>query len=75
MMSRAMAVVYAVSILLVILVILTQMQFRFDWVFAVMCFGQLSVILMVVLVLKEKYTTNKTFDDWYEDKPKSSTST
>jgi hypothetical protein len=25
---------------------------------------------MVYSVLKDKYTTTKTFKDWYEDKPK-----
>jgi hypothetical protein len=32
--------------------------------------GNILVILMVYSVLKDKYTTTKTFKDWYEDKPK-----
>jgi uncharacterized protein YneF (UPF0154 family) len=32
--------------------------------------GNILVILMVYSVLKDKYTTTKTFKDWYEDKPR-----
>ncbi|WP_262510974.1 hypothetical protein [Tenacibaculum gallaicum] len=31
--------------------------------------GQLLVVLMVYKVLRENYTTDKTFEDFYEDYP------
>ena len=32
-----------------------------------MCFGQLIFLITVYRILTEKYTTNKTFEDLYED--------
>lgn len=32
-------------------------------------FGYFLILFMVYKVLKDKYTTTKTFKDWYEDHP------
>jgi hypothetical protein len=37
---------------------------------ALFIIGNGLVPLMVYLVLKDRYTTSKTFEDWYEDRPK-----
>ncbi|GAA4799895.1 hypothetical protein [Litoribaculum gwangyangense] len=57
------------TILLVMLTIMVSMDMPFNWVFYVMCLGQLFVAIMVYKVLKDNYTTDKTFDNFYEDKP------
>ncbi|MBL7473532.1 hypothetical protein [Robertkochia sediminum] len=69
MRSTAIILVYAVSIFLVFFVALTQMDVRFDLVFYAMVLGQFLVGVMVYMVLKDNYKTDKTFDHWYEDHP------
>lgn len=36
---------------------------------SLLIFGHLLILFMVYTVLKDKYTTTKTFKDWYEDHP------
>lgn len=57
------------TLLLVMLTIMVSVNIAFTWVFYSMCLGQAMVIVMVYKVLKENYTTDKTFDNFYEDKP------
>ncbi|MHA7056278.1 hypothetical protein ACWGOQ_0003600 [Aquimarina sp. M1] len=64
-----MAMVIITSLLLLSISILVTMDVEFGWVFYLTCFGQLMVVLMVYAVLTDKYTTDKTFDDFYEDQP------
>lgn len=61
--------VFVTTLMLVTLTIMVSMNMPFNWVFYVMCLGQLFVAVMVYKVLKDKYTTTKTFDDFYEDNP------
>jgi hypothetical protein len=49
--------------------IMSAMNFPFSWVFYLTVIGQAFIILMVYKVLKDKYTTNKTFEHFYEDRP------
>jgi bacteriorhodopsin len=65
----AMFYVGVTTLLLITLTIMVAMDLPFNWVFYTMCLGQLFVIIMVYRVLKDNYTTNKTFDDFYEDHP------
>lgn len=55
--------------LLVLLTIMVSMNLAFTWVFYTMCIGQFMAVVMVYKVLKDKYSTNKTFEDFYEDNP------
>jgi len=57
------------TVLLITVSIMATMNFPFNWVFYVTIIGQLFVLIMVYKVLKDKYSTNKTFDDLYEDYP------
>lgn len=57
------------TLLLVTLTIMVSMNMPLNWVFYVTCAGEILVVFMVYKVLRDKYTTNKTFDDFYEDHP------
>ena len=57
------------TILLVLVTVMASLNFSFSWVFYATVFGQLVVLIMVYKILTDNYTTNKTFKDFYEDKP------
>lgn len=57
------------TFLLILLTIMVSMNMNFTWVFYTMCIGQILVVVMVFKVLKDQYTTDKTFDHYYEDRP------
>lgn len=65
----AMPMVFITSVTLLILTILVVMNVSFGWVFYLTCLGQFMIVIMVYKVLRDKYTTNKTFKDFYEDYP------
>ncbi|MDE3742621.1 hypothetical protein [Maribacter polysaccharolyticus] len=69
MKNTAMFWVANTTITLVILTIMATMNFPFNWVFYVTVLGQFMVVYMVYKVLTDKYTTTKTFKDFYEDHP------
>ena len=55
------------TFILVLLTIFVAMDFPFGFLFYLMCFGQLFLLISVYKILTDKYTTEKTFDDFYED--------
>lgn len=55
------------SFVLVLLAVVSALEFSFSLVFILMCIGQLLLIFTVYKVLTDDYTTNKTFEDFYED--------
>ena len=57
------------TFVLVIVVVFAVMDFPFRWVFYLTVFGQVFLVYSVVKVLKDNYTTDKTFGDFYEDNP------
>lgn len=57
------------TVVLITLTIMCAMKFPFNWMFYLTIIGQGLVLLMVYKVLTDKYTTKKTFDDFYEDHP------
>lgn len=59
----------ATTTVLLILTIMGSMDFPFNWVFYVTIIGQVMVVYMVYKVLTDNYSTNKTFEDFYEDHP------
>lgn len=65
----------AISLLIITTLVLTTvtifaaMDFPFGWIFFLTLAGQMLLIYTVFRVLKDDYTTNKTFEDFYEDHP------
>jgi hypothetical protein len=71
MKNTALRLVWATTFVLVVLTIMAQLNFPFSWIFFLTLFGQGLLIYTVYKVLTDNYTTDKTFDDWYEDHPMS----
>lgn len=71
MKNTAIKLVLAITLLLVVLTIMAEFNFSFSLIFFLTLFGQVLLIYTVYKVLTDKYTTDKTFDDWYEDHPMS----
>jgi hypothetical protein len=46
-----------------------SLNFPFNWVFYLTVIGQVLVVVMVYKVLTDTYTTDKTFEHFYEDRP------
>lgn len=69
MKNSAMFWVANTTLILVVVTIMAAMDFAFNWVFYVTVLGQSMVVYMVYKVLTDKYTTKKTFKDFYEDHP------
>ncbi len=61
--------VFLTTTLLITVTIMAAMKLPFSWLFYLTCVGQVLVVVMVYKVLKDDYTTDKTFDDFYEDRP------
>ena len=57
------------TLALLTVTIMSAMNFPFNWVFYATVLGQVAVVCMVYKVLTDKYTTDKTFEDHYEDHP------
>ncbi|RSC95158.1 hypothetical protein [Tenacibaculum singaporense] len=69
MKNSAMFLVLFVTIFLLVLTALAFTNIGFSWMFILTVIGKLLVILMVYKVLRDQYTTDKTFEDFYEDYP------
>ncbi|WP_299366746.1 hypothetical protein [Winogradskyella sp.] len=61
--------VYITTLLLITITIMCAMDFPFNWVFYLTVIGQILVVVMVYKVLTDNYSTNKTFEHFYEDRP------
>jgi len=61
--------VWVTTLLLITVSIMASMNMSFNWIFYLVVIGQFLVVLMVYRVLIDKYTTTKTFQDFYEDHP------
>jgi len=59
----------ATTLVLITATVMASMNFSFSWVFYLTIIGQVLLVVMVYKVLKDNYTTTKTFDDFYEDHP------
>lgn len=57
------------TVVLVMITIMVAMNLPFNWVFYTTVSGQVLVAVMVYKVLTDDYTTDKTFENLYEDKP------
>lgn len=58
------------SFILVLLVVMSSYNVAFPAVFYLTCIGQFIFLISVYKILTDKYTTDKTFNDWYEDAPR-----
>ena len=55
------------TLLLITVSIMVSMNFSMNWIFWVTCLGQVLILIMVYRVLTDKYATDKTFKDFYEE--------
>jgi TRAP-type C4-dicarboxylate transport system permease small subunit len=66
---RAYTYIGITTFLLFLIVITSAMNFSFGWIFYTSIIGQIAIVFMVYKVLIDRYNTNKTFKDFYEDYP------
>ena len=57
------------TMILLTVVIFATMDLSFGWVFYTMCLGQVLLVISVYKILRDDYSTEKTFSDFYEDRP------
>ncbi|MBC2846297.1 hypothetical protein [Winogradskyella flava] len=57
------------TLILITVAIMSSMNLPFNWVFYLTVIGQVLVLAMVYRVLTDSYTTDKTFEHFYEDRP------
>ncbi len=57
------------TFLLVAITIMASLNFAFAWVFYLMVIGQIFLAITVYKVLRDNYSTDKTFEHFYEDRP------
>ncbi|RFN60243.1 hypothetical protein [Marixanthomonas ophiurae] len=55
------------TFVLLTVLIFSLMNFSFNWVFYLTALGQVFLIYTIYKILTDTYTTDKTFDDFYED--------
>jgi len=65
----AMALLAITTLILLTVVIFSSLNLDFSWVFSLTVIGQILLVYTVIRVLKDNYTTDKTFEDYYEDHP------
>jgi TRAP-type C4-dicarboxylate transport system permease small subunit len=64
-----MTLVAITTLVLLTVVIFASLNLPFSWVFYATCIGQVLLIITVYSVLTDDYKTEKTFKDFYEDRP------
>ncbi|MGV6831237.1 MAG: hypothetical protein ACWA5P_06710 [bacterium] len=57
------------TLILITLVILVTLDATVAIVFSLTFIGQVLLIVSVIRILKDDYTSDKTFNDFYEDRP------
>ena len=57
------------TLVLVTVTLFAAMDLAFNWVFYLTVLGQVALVITVYKVLRDDYTTEKTFKDFYEDRP------
>ncbi|MAP55102.1 hypothetical protein [Altibacter sp.] len=65
----AMAWVAISTLILLTVVVFVSMDMPFGWVFYLTTLGQAILVYTVYRVLTDDYSTEKTFEDFYEDHP------
>jgi uncharacterized membrane protein YqjE len=69
MKTNAMFLLGLTTLILITVTIFATMNMPFGLVFFLVVFGQGLLIFTVYKVLTDDYTTDKTFEDFYEDRP------
>ncbi len=69
MKNHAIFMLFVTTLILVTVTIFSAMDFTFAWVFYLTVLGQILLVYTVYRVLIDEYTTDKTFEDFYEDHP------
>ena len=59
------------TLVLILVTIFASLGLSFSWVFYLTVLGQALLIFTVYKVLTDDYKTDKTFKNWYEDRPQS----
>jgi len=57
------------TIILITVTLFVMINLSFSWVFFLTVFGQTLLVFTVYKVLRDDYQTDKTFEDFYEDRP------
>lgn len=57
------------TLVLLTVTVFSVLEFSFNWVFYLTVLGQVFFIYTVYKILTDTYTTDKTFNDFYEDSP------
>lgn len=55
--------------LLIAVAVMAFYELTFNWIFFSTLAGQASLLVMVYKILTDDYSTEKTFEHWYEDRP------
>ncbi|KAB8155761.1 hypothetical protein EZY14_000700 [Kordia sp. TARA_039_SRF] len=66
---NAMFLLGLTTLILITVTVFSTMNMPFGLVFFLVVLGQALLIFTVYKVLKDDYTTDKTFEDFYEDRP------
>jgi hypothetical protein len=69
MKSYAIKLVWFTTLYLVMFTVLCQLNISYFVLMCMLVAGQFLVLWMVYKVLTDNYKTDKTFKDWYEDRP------
>ncbi|MCF4101412.1 hypothetical protein L1I30_07025 [Gillisia sp. M10.2A] len=69
MKNTAMILLGVTSLILIAIVVLVSVEFSFSLIFYLTCIGQILLLVTVYKILTDDYSTDKTFDDFYEDYP------
>ena len=67
MKSTALILLTVTTGILVLLAVFSSLGLPYPLLFFLMCTGQLLLILTVYKVLTDKYTTSRSFKDFYQD--------
>ncbi|MGL5111570.1 MAG: hypothetical protein ACRC6O_02905 [Flavobacterium sp.] len=70
MKNVALFLVAFTTIYLIFFIAFCQVETSFKVMNILFIIGNCLILLMVYRVLKDMYSTTKTFEDWYEDLPK-----
>jgi hypothetical protein len=68
MKNSAIQWIFITALILVTVALFSALNFNFSWVFFLVVFGQVIFVVMVFKILNDNYTTDKTFEDFYQDR-------
>lgn len=57
------------TLLLITVAVMSALKLPFNWIFYVAIIGEITLVIMVYRILRDRYSTDKSFKDFYEDHP------